>query len=200
MQFTTFALAALSLGSAIAAPAVGLPAFNDALSAVGNVKIIVSKQVATVTTLVQGTPGADAISKVQESLLTVGQNVNGILAPIQALGNTGATPLSPAQIASVPQLVKDCQAIFAGVQTLGKTVVSGLGQNALNEVQPELQWAISTAAPITRPLISFVTTAVPGTSPVIAQVNPVLAQIQTIGNGLLAPVNGLLGGALGGVL
>jgi hypothetical protein len=50
MHFTTFVLAALSLGSAIAAPAVGLPAFNDALTAVGSVKIIVEQQVTTVST------------------------------------------------------------------------------------------------------------------------------------------------------
>ena len=59
MQFTTFALAALSLGSAIAAPALpvdlpgtlpvaGLPGFEEAVEAVSHAKVIVEQQVAAV--------------------------------------------------------------------------------------------------------------------------------------------------------
>lgn len=223
MQFSTLALAALSMGSAIAAPALGglpvdlpvgdlpvgdlpikdlpgLPAFDDALSSVGNVKTIVTEQVTTVTTLLKGTPAADAADKVQTSLLTVGQNVNGLLGPILALGNNAATPLSQGQLTSVPQLVEDCQAIVAGLQTIGKTVVGGLGQDGLNQVQPELQWVLSTAGPVVRPVVSFATTAVPGSGAVVEQVNSAVGELQEVANGLLAPVNGLLGGALGGLL
>ncbi|KAI1749920.1 hypothetical protein F4782DRAFT_286393 [Xylaria castorea] len=201
MQFTKLALAAFSLGSAIAAPVVGdLPALTDALSAVGNVKTIVQTQVATINTLTQGTPAGDAVTKIEASLLTVGQNVNGLLAPLLALANNPTTTLSAAQLSAVPQLVSDCQAIFEGVQTVGKTVVSGLGQDALNQVQPELQWVLATAGPVVKPLISF-TTLVPGTSAVYQQVNTGVAQIQGVANTLIiAPVNGVVGGVLGGVL
>ncbi|KAI0453084.1 hypothetical protein F5B21DRAFT_526313 [Xylaria acuta] len=202
MQFTTFALAAFSLGSAIAAPVVGdLPAFTDALTAVGNVKTIVETQVATITTLTQGTPAGDSVTKIEASLLTVGQNVNGLLGPLLALANNPAAPISASQLSSVPQLVSDCQAIVEGVRTVGKTVVKGLGQDALNQVQPELQWVLSTAGPVVKPLVSFTTTAVPGTSAVFEQVNSGLAQIQGLANSLIVtPVNGVLGGVLGGLL
>jgi hypothetical protein len=46
-----------------------------------------------------------------------------------ALGNDVATPLTKAQIASIPQFVKDCEAIVVGIQTIGKTVAGGLGQS-----------------------------------------------------------------------
>ncbi|KAI8634392.1 hypothetical protein F5Y19DRAFT_210109 [Xylariaceae sp. FL1651] len=206
MQFTTFAIAALSLGSAIAAPAAnkvearGLLALDDALSAVGNVKVIVSQQVTTVTTLVQGTPAGDAVTKIEASLLTVGQSVSGLLSPVLALTNNAATPLTQGQISSVPQLVADCQAVVASIQTLGKTVVNGLGQDALDQIQPELQWVLSTAGPVVKPVVSFATTAVPGTSPVIGEVQTGVASLQKLANGLLAPVNAILGGVLGGVL
>ncbi|KAI0469532.1 hypothetical protein F4859DRAFT_134462 [Xylaria cf. heliscus] len=201
MQFTTVALAAFSLGSAIAAPVVdGLPAFTDALSVVGDVKTAVEAQVSTINSLVQATPAGDAVTQIEASLLTVGQNVNTLLPSILALtGNTTAS-LSQGQLTSVPQLVTDIQSIFEGVQTVGKSVVSGLGQDALNEVQPELQWVLSTAGPVVKPLVSFTTTAVPGTSAVYSEVNTALAQVQSLANGLLAPLNGLLGGVLGGVL
>ncbi|KAI8953701.1 hypothetical protein F4801DRAFT_536309 [Xylaria longipes] len=201
MQFTTFALAAFSLGSAIAAPVVdGLPAFTDALSAVGNVKTLVATQVTTINTLTQGTAAGDAVTKIEASLLTIGQNVNALLPSILGLANNAATPLSQGQLSSVPQLVSDCQAIFESVQTVGKTIVKGLGQDALNQVQPELQWILSTAGPVVKPLVSFTTTAVPGTSAVFEEVNTTLAQIQGLANNLLIPVNGLLGGVLGGIL
>lgn len=214
MQFSTLALAALSMGSAIAAPAlsglpvdlpvgdlpVGLPAFDDVLSSVGNVKTIVDEQVTTVTTLFKGTPAGDATEQVQTVLLTVGQNVNGLINPVLALGNNVATPLSKGQLESLPQLVQDCQAIVAGLKTIGKTVVGGLGQDGLNQVQPELQWVLSTAGPLVRPVVSFATTSVPGSGAVVEQVNSAVGELQGVANGLLAPVNGLLGGALGGVL
>ncbi|TRX96803.1 hypothetical protein FHL15_002109 [Xylaria flabelliformis] len=202
MQFTKLALAAFSLGSAVAAPVVGdLPALTDALAAVGNVKTIVQAQVATVTTLTQATPAGDAVTKIEASLQTIGQNLNGLVTPLLALAQGPTTGLSATQLASVSQLVSDCQTVVEGVQTVGKTVVSGLGQDALNQVQPELQWVLSTAGPIVKPLISFTTTAVPGTSAVYQQVNSAVGQIQGVANTLIiAPVNGVVGGVLGGVL
>ncbi|RYC61522.1 hypothetical protein CHU98_g4695 [Xylaria longipes] len=202
MQFTTFALAAFSLGSAIAAPVVdGLPAFTDALSAVATSRLLLRHRLPpSVYTLTQGTPAGDAVTKIEASLLTIGQNVNALLPSILGLANNAATPLSQGQLSSVPQLVSDCQAIFESVQTVGKTIVKGLGQDALNQVQPELQWILSTAGPVVKPLVSFTTTAVPGTSAVFEEVNTTLAQIQGLANNLLIPVNGLLGGVLGGIL
>ncbi|KAI1735731.1 hypothetical protein F4680DRAFT_434335 [Xylaria scruposa] len=202
MQFTKLALAAFSLGSAIAAPVVGdLPALTDALAVVGNVKTVVQAQVATITTLTQATPAGDAVTKIEASLQTIGQNVNGLVAPFLALAQGPTTGLSATQLASVSQLVADCQAVVEGVQTVGKTVVSGLGQDALSQVQPELQWVLATAGPVVKPLVSFTTTAVPGTSAVYQQVNSAVGQLQGVVNTLvIAPVNGVVGGVLGGVL
>ncbi|KAI0447611.1 hypothetical protein F4803DRAFT_270639 [Xylaria telfairii] len=202
MQFTTFALAALSMGSAIALPVVdGLPAFGDALSVVGNVKAIVQTQVATITTLTKSTQAGETVTKIEASLLTVGQSVNSLLPGLLTLANSPTSALSQKQIAAVPQLVSDCQAIFASVQSVGKTVVSGLPQTALNQVQPELQWVLSTAGPVVKPLLSFTTSAVPVTSSVYEQVATSIAEVQEIANGLLiSPINTVVGGALGGVL
>ncbi|KAI0394972.1 hypothetical protein F5Y17DRAFT_227587 [Xylariaceae sp. FL0594] len=219
MQFATFALAALSLGSAIAAPAPapapalpvvgGLPGLEVALGAVSHVKDIVEQQVAAVEAILKIQDTAEVVGKVQEILITVGQNVNGLLTPIQALPTTASsslkkkqqtTPLSADELEQIPGFVGDFQAIFVGVQTISKTVVGGISQDAIQEVKPELQFVLASVVPVTRPLISFVTAVVPGSSAIVQQVSPVIAQLQTGLDALLAPLDTLLGVGLGGLL
>ncbi|GAP93118.1 hypothetical protein SAMD00023353_10700030 [Rosellinia necatrix] len=200
MQFTTFALAALSMGSTIAAPALGLVSFDNALAYTGNVKTIVEEQVTKITTVFSGTPAENAVTQVQGSLLIIGQNVNGLVGPLVALGNDATTPLTQGQLASVPQLVSDCQAIVSGIKTIGKTVVGGLSEDGLNQVQPELQWVLSAAGPVVRPVVAFTTTNVPGSTAVLQKVNGAVGKLQDTANSLIVPVNGLLGGLLGGLL
>lgn len=50
MQFTTFVLAALSMGSAIAGPIAGFKPFDDAVTAVAEARAVVQEQVATIST------------------------------------------------------------------------------------------------------------------------------------------------------
>ncbi|KAI0199267.1 hypothetical protein F4808DRAFT_462047 [Astrocystis sublimbata] len=203
MQFAKFALAAFSFGSAIAAPVVSdVPAVVDkALSAVANAKTIVDAQVHTITELTAKTPAGPVVAEIEESLLTIGTSVNGIIAPILVLSNNAVLPLNQGQLESVPQLVSDCQAVFEGVQTAAKAIVKGLPQDVLKQVQPELQWVLSATGPVVKPLVAFTTTAVPGTAAVYTEVNGALAKVQGIANNLvIAPVNGLVGGLLDTVL
>jgi hypothetical protein len=60
---------------------------------------------------------------------------------------------------------------------------------------------LSTAGPVVKPVVSFVTTAVPGSSAVIQEVNAGLASLQGLVNGVvLPPLNGLLGGIIPNIL
>lgn len=74
-------------------------------------------------------PAGETVTKIEASLLTVGQSVNSLLPGLLTLANSPTSALSQKQIAAVPQLVSDYQAILASVQSVGKTVVGGLPQS-----------------------------------------------------------------------
>lgn len=192
MQFTTFALAALSLGSAIAGPISGFQGFDSAAAAVANARTIVEKQVTTITTLTKGPQDTETITKVQQSLLTVSHTVSGLSPFGLALGEIGSTPLSQEQLAAFPEFTDNFHGLFIGIQTIGKSVTDGkLDQDSLAQIKPELQLVLATAGPVARPFISFVQVVVPGSAKAFKQVTTILVSIQGLINLTVGPLSGL---------
>ncbi|KAI1174998.1 hypothetical protein F4777DRAFT_579445 [Nemania sp. FL0916] len=191
MQFTTFALAALSLGSAIAgpiaSPLAGFAGFDDAVAAVTKVQSIVEEQANTINVLVKSAPSTETITKIQQSLVNVGTNINALHNVGINLGNFDAvkTPLSKEQKAAVPDFASNFQGIFVTVQSISKTVTAGgLPQGVVAQVQPQLQLVLSTAAPVTKPVILFVTNAVPGGSTLVAPLTGLVGNLSAVLGGL----------------
>ncbi|KAI0503260.1 hypothetical protein F5B22DRAFT_559463 [Xylaria bambusicola] len=162
MQFSTFVLAALSVGSAIAGPVAGFVPFNNAASKVAEVKVLVQQEAANINSATSGSPNAKTVADVQKSLLTIGRGMNGLIDPVNALASVGPTSLTKEQIAAVPQFQKDFQTIFVNLEGIGKRISnSNLDKAAISQVKPELQWVLSSPATISRPVIAFVDAAAP---------------------------------------
>ncbi|KAJ8120492.1 hypothetical protein ONZ43_g2811 [Nemania bipapillata] len=192
MQFTNFFLAALSLGSAIAGPVAGFKPFDDATAAVAHAKTIVQEQVVVINALTKGTPTDETVTKIQQSLVTVGANVNGLHAYVLALGQFGSTPLSQAQLAKVPQFAEDFRGIFINVEVIGKKLTgAGFSHDVVAQIKPELQWVLSTSGPIARPIIVFARIAAPIHIKLFTSVTSVLVNIQALVTVIIAPLAGL---------
>ncbi|KAI3340533.1 hypothetical protein F4824DRAFT_517896 [Ustulina deusta] len=163
MQFSTFVLTALSMGSAIASPVnTGYAGFNTAAIAIANVNVIVQQEAININTITSGSAKADTVAKVQKSLLTVGQSINSLIGPVIALGNARSSSLNKEQIADLPKFQNDYQKILVSLEGIGKRVTgSNLDKAAIAQIKPELQWVLASPGPIARPIIAFVEVAAP---------------------------------------
>ncbi|RWA08704.1 hypothetical protein EKO27_g6388 [Xylaria grammica] len=163
MQFSTFALAALSLGSAIASPVAGIASFDSARKAVSEAKVIVQQQLVQINILTNNaSPNADTVTKIQSSLLTIGASVNALVVPVVALGNVGSATLSKDQIAAVPQFQNDFLNILVNLEAIGKKTTGGnLQKDVIAHFKPQLQWALAPAAPVSQSIITFINVAAP---------------------------------------
>ncbi|KAI0534795.1 hypothetical protein GGR58DRAFT_43866 [Xylaria digitata] len=162
MQFSTFFLAALSLGSAIASPVAGFASFDDAHKAVSHAKTIVQQQLVQINIFTNGAPNIQTVANIQKSLLTIGQSVNGLVVPAVALSSFGSTPLSKEQLAAVPQFQADFLDILVNLELIGKRVTgSNLNTDSISKVKPQLQWALAAVGPVSQPIITFISVAAP---------------------------------------
>ncbi|KAI1110661.1 hypothetical protein F5Y14DRAFT_428331 [Nemania sp. NC0429] len=191
MQFTTFVVAALSMGSAIAGPIAGFKHFDNAVTAVAQAKTVVQEQLATIEILVGGVHTAETVTKLQKSLVTVSANVNGLVGPALALVNVKST-LSQVQLSAVPKFAEDFQGLLISIEAIGKKVTgSNLSQNVIAQIKPELQLVLSTASPVARPIISFINVAAPSYVPEFQKVTAILVNIQALSTLVIGPLSGL---------
>ncbi|KAI8948210.1 hypothetical protein F4801DRAFT_557913 [Xylaria longipes] len=179
MQFSSFFLAALSMGSAIAGPLAGVQVFNNAVSAFAKAQNVVQEQQAQISRLAKEAPNAENIVEIQKCLLTVGQSVNGLYDPALALGNVGSTPLSKDQLSYVPKFSQSFLSIFVDIEAIGK-IVTSLNKDQLAKVQPELQLVLSPAVSLARPVLAFVNVAAPSQGKAFQTVSHPLLNIQAL--------------------
>ncbi|KAI0403436.1 hypothetical protein F4802DRAFT_289308 [Xylaria palmicola] len=183
MQLTTFLVAALSMGSAIAGPLVGVRAFDDVAAVLATARSDIHSELLTINVLVQQPSNAVSVTKIQNCLVNVGQSLNTILTPAVALAASASTPLSKAQLSVLSRVARDFQGVFADVDVLGKKITgSALSRDQLIQVRPELQWVLSTVAPVSRPILAFVDVAAPGSAKDFRSVTPALVDIQALVN------------------
>ncbi|KAI1305421.1 hypothetical protein F5Y03DRAFT_355829 [Xylaria venustula] len=195
MQYSKFLLAAISIGSAIANPVVsGWAPFNNAAVAVANVNVVVQQEAANINAATTGVHSADNLAKVHNSLLRVGQTMNGLLPTVLALGTAGPNSLSKEQLAAIPKFQKDYHNVLVNIELIGKRVTGGnLDQNSIAEVKPELQWVLASPAPIARPLIAFIDVAAPKQYATYSYWTPYLVNIEALIVVVLGPIALALG-------
>ncbi|KAI1324104.1 hypothetical protein F5Y16DRAFT_315896 [Xylariaceae sp. FL0255] len=194
MQFTKFALAALSLGSAIAAPTKRassnpLAVLNLAIAEVSSAESTIESEVSSITSALTGTVD---VLKVESSLLTIGQTATSVLTSVLSLSDLEG--LTSADLSGITGLVSDATSIVSKVKSTASSVTSGLGSEAISEVNSALAFALSTTGTITKPLISFIESAVPESDPIFNEVTSAVGELSSVANGLIAPVNSILSG------
>ncbi|TGJ83887.1 hypothetical protein E0Z10_g4888 [Xylaria hypoxylon] len=194
MQFSTFVLAALSMGSAIASPVVGNFPFDNARKAVSEAKTNIQQQLVQINILSNNrSPNTETVTNIQNSLLAIGQSMNGLIVPVTALNQAGSAPLSKEQLAAVPQFQSDFQNILVNIDLIGKRVTSSnLNKASIAQVKPQLQWTLATVGPVSQPIISFINVYAPKYA-TYKTWTPYLVNIQALIIVVLGPIAVALG-------
>ncbi|KAI0855625.1 hypothetical protein F4860DRAFT_495810, partial [Xylaria cubensis] len=155
MQFSTFFLAALSMGSAIASPLAGVQVFNNAVSAFSKAESVVQQQHDQISRLAKEPPSEAKTVEMQKCLLAVSQSLSGLVDPTLALGNAGSTPLSKDQLSYVHPFSQSFLSLYLNIEAIAK-IVTGLNKDQLAQVQPELALILSPAVPLARLVLAFI--------------------------------------------
>ncbi|KAI0018221.1 hypothetical protein F4780DRAFT_781524 [Xylariomycetidae sp. FL0641] len=196
MQFKSFAIAALSLGSAIAAPATqqssarDLQVLTTAVSSVSTVKTTVTHEVQQVTSLINVDASVDINITLVENLLEgVGKEVASLLDIVEGLVGGLVLPLAEDEITKVLGLVKDVHTIIGGVKDMSTGVVHSAPQQIVTSVKPELQFVISSVQPLVKQLKVTVFTLIGDVvAPVVDEVQSLLSEVETLAGGLVSDV------------
>ncbi|KAI0550361.1 hypothetical protein F4679DRAFT_543051 [Xylaria curta] len=179
MQFSTFFLAALSMGSAIAGPLAGVQVFNNAVSAFSKAESVVQAQHAEISRLAKEEPSDAKTVEIQKCLLTISQSMNGLFDPALGLGNAGSVPLSKDQLSYVPQFSQSFLSIFVNIEAIGK-IITGLNKDQLAKVQPELELILSPAVPLARLVLAFINVSASAQAEAFLSISHPLRNIQAL--------------------
>ncbi|CAJ2511322.1 Uu.00g069470.m01.CDS01 [Anthostomella pinea] len=196
MQFTSFVVAALSVGSAFAAPA---PATRDiqivdtALSAVSSIKALVEAELSSIESVVQNAVGQDVVPILEKTLGNVGQEVSSLLTVVLPLVTKDVLPLAENEIANVPALLNEVLSIVDGILGMAEDLVEKLVPDVLAIVKPELSFVLNTVIPVVKPVLKFATSAVGDVvTPVAKEVTGLVGQVDSVASGILKPIGGVV--------
>ncbi|XXG97294.1 hypothetical protein Hte_003590 [Hypoxylon texense] len=203
MRFTNFALAAFSMGSALAAPAVHQPharaleVISTATSTVTTVKTTVQGELQSVSKLVvsigAGANSTALVPQLEQSLLSIAGEVTKIVGAVLPIVTEGVPALAEDELKGLPDLLNGVLAIATGLQSTAQQVVNGVGADVLKAVKPELQLVLSTVEPIAKPIVSLALGAVGDiTGPVVSEVQGLVGDLEKVAGGILAPVTDLV--------
>ncbi|KAI2611158.1 uncharacterized protein GGS25DRAFT_184190 [Hypoxylon fragiforme] len=204
MRFSSFALAAFSLGSAFAAPAVqqteprALEILASVSTTIENTKAVVDVELKSLLNLALNvTVTTNLVPQLEQTILAIVGDVNQIVSVVGPLVNQGTLNLVEAELQGLPVLLQNVLGLTTNIQSTVQQVISHLGQDQLQAVQPELQLLLSSVEPAVKPLISFALGAVANiTGDLNIQVNNVVGLLQNVLKGLLPTVLGVVGGIL----
>ncbi|KAL7624146.1 hypothetical protein AAE478_005703 [Parahypoxylon ruwenzoriense] len=201
MRFTNFALAAFSMGSALAVPtthqahARQLQILGTATATVGSVKTTVEAELATIAKLVVNVNlnATTLVPQLEHALLNIASDITGIVGSVLPLVTEGVPTLVEDELKAVPELLNNVLTIANDVEATAQQLVNGLAGDVLKAVKPELQLVLATIQPIAKPIVTFALSAV-GTvaGPVAEEVNGLVGDVEKVLGGLLAPLGGVL--------
>ncbi|KAI1375965.1 hypothetical protein F4677DRAFT_459923 [Hypoxylon crocopeplum] len=202
MRFTNFALAAFSLGSALAAPAThqsharALQILGTATSTISTVKTTVEGELQNISGLVVkvNVNTTTLVPQLEHSLLAIAGEVTKIVGSVLPLVTDGVLPLAEDELKNLPGLLNDVLSIANGVESTAQKIVNGVGNDVLKAVKPELQLVLSAVEPVAKPIVSFALGAVGHTvDPVAQEVNSLVGNLEHVLGGLLGPLVGVVG-------
>ncbi|KAI0554529.1 hypothetical protein F4679DRAFT_299447 [Xylaria curta] len=188
MQFTTFALAALSIGSVFAVPSTVVrrdTILDTAISAVNTAETAVASEVAIIKNAVQGTVNTPAI---QGSLTNIATTISGATSAVTSLVNV-ALPLTQAELNSLSGLVTSVDNIASDVESAVNDVVNNVTGLSGLLVKAQALAVLSTINPFVQPVTQFANSAISGiTDPVVSTIQSTLTSITSTVSALLGPI------------
>ncbi|KAI2631785.1 hypothetical protein GGS21DRAFT_491688 [Xylaria nigripes] len=200
MQFTTFALTALSMGSAMAQPLAAVTSFTEVTTAIVKANTLIEKQVTSITSLTSGEITVDLIADVEKIVVDVGEIVGEIIEPVLGLVSLQQVKFTEAQLAGIPDLLKNTQTMVSHVQTVSKCVAVTKQKNSNVNAQTELSYVLGNTGLVAERVVKFVTVAVPTTSSVFVTVQGLLTPLEALLATLLAPITAIVGQLLATLL
>ncbi|KAI3324646.1 hypothetical protein HD806DRAFT_534112 [Xylariaceae sp. AK1471] len=193
MQFTTFALAALSIGSAFAAPTAVVRSdpkiLTSAISAVSDAKSAVDSQVAIIDNLVQTTVNDATVPALKASLKNIAAEISSVTKLVVPLVTGVVLPLAEEELANLPGFVGNVRDIELEIQVTVNLILARLPSATLSLVKTELVLVVATVNPFVTPVTTFANAAIAGTSgPSTDSVRTAIAAIQSILAQILGPI------------
>ncbi|KAI0204948.1 hypothetical protein F4808DRAFT_315620 [Astrocystis sublimbata] len=194
MQFFTFALAALSVGSVLSAPTttptVPEPkVLTSAISAVSSSKSNVDTQVAIIKKFVDVTVNDAAIPALKSSLNNIASEIATATKFVVPLVTDVVLPLAEQELANVPGFVGNVKAIAADVEYTANLLLANLSKQTLLLVKTEVLLVLATIDPFVKPVAQFANAAVKGTSgPSTVVIGTTVATTQEISGRISGPI------------
>jgi len=220
MQFTKFALAALSIGSAFAVPAQRLAGRGDDqvadAASVAKVTTVtttcksnIDAQIAQLNVLIAANITQAQIPTVQGLLMTLGGELQTIQSTVEPMNDNCVSALISSELTAVKGLLSDVRLAIESLETTLQTLIEGLPSSLAPFLQAEINFVTLQIQSIADPITNFASCllgdlAGPLVDDVLGVVNNVELLAGDVLNDLtqnvLAPVLGGLGGLLGGIL
>ncbi|KAI1327264.1 hypothetical protein F5Y16DRAFT_201469 [Xylariaceae sp. FL0255] len=165
MQFTSFALAALSIGSAFAQTTPSDPKILvTAIDAVASAKTAVDNEVAIIQNTVIGTVNNEIIPAINASLCNIEDELTNVINTVVPLIEDIVLPLLASELATLPILVSDVQYIVCECKDSLSLLLGSLSDDLLSLLKTEVALIIATISPFVDPIVSFAQQATSGTS------------------------------------
>ncbi|KAI0181589.1 hypothetical protein GGR52DRAFT_45119 [Hypoxylon sp. FL1284] len=205
MRFSSFVLAAFSMGSALAAPAThqqnarALEVLTTATSTLASVKTNVEGELQSISKLVLNVNAntTTLVPQLEQSLLGVVGEVTKVVGTILPLVKDGVPALAEDQLSAVPTVLNGVLSLANGIKSTSQQVVDKAHPDVVKAVQPELQLVLSTVQPIVKPIITLALGVVGEvTGPVVGEVQGLVGDIENVAGGILSPITKLVGGLL----
>ncbi|KAI0125024.1 hypothetical protein BJ170DRAFT_484910 [Xylariales sp. AK1849] len=199
MQFSKLALAALSIGSAVAAPTPA-PAVekrdysaSSVLSVVINVKGTVEAELSSIESIAENVVDEKVLPVVFTALSNIASEVNGTIATIVPQVTDTVFPLVEEELENVPVLLTEVKGLVSDIESTVNELLAAVTGDVLAAVKPEVKNVIVLVEPLLAPVLTLahglINTA---TGPVVSNVTVLISDIETIVGGILSPVEGLL--------
>ncbi|KAI1745125.1 hypothetical protein F4680DRAFT_467320 [Xylaria scruposa] len=189
MQFATFALAALSIGSVFAAPPTVVrrdAVLDAAISAVNTAQTAVASEVVIINNAVQGTLNLPVI---QGSLTNIANAISSATSAVTPLVTDVALPLTNAELSQLSGLVTSVEDIANNVKTAANDVINNVTGLSGILVRAEAVVVINTIGPFVTPVTQFANSAIAGvTDPIVSTIQSTLTTITSTVSSLLGPI------------
>ncbi|KAK7756366.1 hypothetical protein SLS62_001592 [Diatrype stigma] len=209
MQFLKYALAAFSIGSAIAAPAVEPVAREVAVGAtvggnsladvqvlvghVADIKVTVLGEVDNLNKIAGGNPTDADVPTIKASLSLIRQKILDIEVDLNPLVKGVVQPLLEADLHIVLDLVTDVEALLQGVEDTVNNLLKTLPAELQKQLQHDLTYVLQVLNPVLSPVLDLVAGLL-GTNKgaIVDQINGIVVNLNGLLGGLLNPLLGTL--------
>ncbi|KAI1270693.1 hypothetical protein F5Y18DRAFT_19713 [Xylariaceae sp. FL1019] len=155
MQFTTFALAALSIGSTFAISVPQPKVLLTAVSAAIDGKTAVDTEVAIIQKAVVDTVDNEVIPAVSASLANIKDEVENLKDTVLPIIEDILLPLVASELALLPLLIFDVQCIVTDIKNSFSLLLAELSDDLLHVIKTEVELVIATIEPFITPIVNF---------------------------------------------